>query len=153
MFYGDFTAFDLVRSQWRSYCLCSDRQLMVQARWLRSSASFGILLFSLRLFDLCFVIPQALEFIELSVFLCIWSIVFPLLHKGKKIWESKDYSCVQIHHLALCTDWGCAQGQELTCYTGLPALTYYWIRSICIGVGPLIRSCLSTYLLLSDWNI
>lgn len=58
---------------------------MVQARWLRSSASFGILLFSLRLFDLCFVIPQALEFIELSVFLCIWSIVFPLLHKGKKI--------------------------------------------------------------------
>lgn len=49
--------------------------------------SFGILLFSLWLFDLCFVIPQALEFIELSVFsvyLCIWSIVFPLLHKGKK---------------------------------------------------------------------
>lgn len=61
---------------------------MLQARWLRSNVSFGILLFLLWLFDLCFVIPLALEFIELSVFsvyLCIWSIVFPLPHKGKKI--------------------------------------------------------------------
>lgn len=44
---------------------------MLQARWLSSTVSFGILLFLLCLFDLCFVIPQAPEFILLSVFLFI----------------------------------------------------------------------------------
>lgn len=44
---------------------------MFQARWLSITVSFGILLFSVWLFDLCFVISQALEFILLSVFLFI----------------------------------------------------------------------------------
>lgn len=67
--------------------------------------SFGILLFLLWLFDLCFVIPQALEFIELSVFsvyLCIWSIVFPLLHKGEKKSENQ-----RISHVSKYITWHC----------------------------------------------
>lgn len=41
------------------------------ARWLSGTMSFGVLLFSVWLFDQCFDIPQAPEFILLSVFLFI----------------------------------------------------------------------------------
>lgn len=61
---------------------------MFQARWLSITVSFGILLFSVWLFDLCFVISQALEFILLSVFsvyLCIWSIVFLFYTKEENL--------------------------------------------------------------------
>lgn len=109
--------------------------------------SFGILLFSVWLFDQCFDIPQASEFILLSVFLfiCVFGVqCFSSTQRGEKKSDNQ-----RITHVSKYITWHCvlteAVGQELICYSGLPALTYYWIKSICIGVEPIIKSCLSTY--------
>lgn len=107
--------------------------------------SFGILLFSVWLFDQCFDIPQAMEFILLFFCLSVYleCSIF-LLHKVGEKSENQRITHVS-KYITWHSDWSCAQGQELICYTGLPALTYYWIKNIYTGVEPLIKSCLSAY--------
>lgn len=76
---------------------------MLQARWLSGTMSFGILLFSVWLFDQCFDTLQALEFILLSFCLSVYleCSIF-LLHKGKKKSENQ-----RITHLSKYITWHC----------------------------------------------